>query len=56
MLQSIPRVTPFGKDLEEQPIFAGRGGLGRARKLFGDQLPALIGELNLAVAVGGAAA
>lgn len=52
----VSNLSIDAEDLEEQPIFAGRGGLGRARKLFGDQLPALIGELNLAVAVGGAAA
>jgi type I restriction enzyme R subunit len=37
-------------DLENQPVFTDRGGLNRARKLFGPQLPKLIDELNLAIA------
>lgn len=38
------------EDFEAQPVFAQRGGLSRARKLFGPRLPALIQEINLAVA------
>jgi type I restriction enzyme R subunit len=37
-------------DLENQPVFTDRGGVTRARKLFGAQLPKLIDELNLALA------
>jgi len=43
-------------DLENQPIFDTRGGLGRAQILFGNQLPILIAELNLSLAEAGAAA
>ena len=37
-------------DLENQPVFTDRGGVARARRLFGAQLPELIDELNLALA------
>jgi type I restriction enzyme, R subunit len=37
-------------DLENQPVFTDRGGVTRARRLFGAQLPKLIDELNLALA------
>jgi type I restriction enzyme R subunit len=37
-------------DLENQPVFADRGGATRARRLFGPQLPKLIDELNLVLA------
>ncbi len=37
-------------DLENQPVFTDRGGVTRARKLFGAELPKLIDELNLALA------
>jgi type I restriction enzyme, R subunit len=37
-------------DLENQPVFTDRGGVARARKIFGAQLPKLIDELNLALA------
>jgi type I restriction enzyme R subunit len=37
-------------DLENQPVFTDRGGVTRARKLFGARLPELIDELNLALA------
>lgn len=30
--------------------FAQRGGLGRAHQLFGEQLPTLLDELNVALA------
>lgn len=33
-------------DLESQPVFSNRGGLGRARKLFGSELRPLIDRLN----------
>jgi type I restriction enzyme R subunit len=34
------------EDLELQPVFAQRGGLAKARKLFGSELPPLIDRLN----------
>jgi type I restriction enzyme, R subunit len=37
-------------DLENQPVFTDRGGVTRARKLFGAELPKLIDELNLGLA------
>jgi type I restriction enzyme, R subunit len=37
-------------DLENQPVFTNRGGVTRARKLFGAELPKLIDDLNLALA------
>jgi type I restriction enzyme R subunit len=37
-------------DLENQPVFTDRGGVTRARKLFGAELPKLIDELNFALA------
>ncbi len=33
-------------DLESQPVFSNRGGLARARKLFGNELRPLIDRLN----------
>jgi type I restriction enzyme, R subunit len=33
-------------DLDVQPVFTNRGGLARARKLFGNELRPLIGRLN----------
>ena len=38
------------EDLDNQPVFVQHGGLGRARNLFGTDLPSLIEELNSAVA------
>jgi type I restriction enzyme, R subunit len=37
-------------DLENQPVFADRGGVTRAQRLFGADLPKLIDELNQALA------
>lgn len=37
-------------DLETQPVFTSKGGLGRARKVFGDQLGSLIERLNYTLA------
>ena len=37
-------------DLDSQPVFADRGGVTQARKLFGADLPKLIDELNQALA------
>ena len=33
-------------DLESQPVFTNRGGLARARKLFGNELHRVIDRLN----------
>jgi type I restriction enzyme R subunit len=38
------------EDFDDQPIFAARGGAGRARKLFGKDLPKIITRVNEAVA------
>lgn len=38
------------QDLDNQPVFTNRGGLSRARRLFGTSLLQLIEELNLAIA------
>jgi type I restriction enzyme R subunit len=37
-------------DFDTQPLFANRGGSARARKLFGAQLPMIIGRVNEEVA------
>lgn len=37
-------------DLETQPVFTAKGGLGRARKVFGDHLGPLIQRLNYTLA------
>jgi type I restriction enzyme R subunit len=37
-------------DFESQPIFSDYGGWGRAAKVFGNRLPALMKELNEAIA------
>ncbi len=34
------------EDLESQPVFTDRGGLARARKLFGNELRGVIDRLN----------
>ena len=34
------------QDLDYQPVFAQRGGLARARKIFGGELQPLIDRLN----------
>lgn len=38
------------EDLDSQPVFTNRGGLARARKVFGDQLKQLIERLNYTLA------
>jgi type I restriction enzyme R subunit len=43
-------LTISEEDFDLMPIFTNRGGIGKVRKLFGDQLPALIEELNYAIA------
>ena len=40
-------MTISEEDFDLMPIFTNRGGLGKARKVFGEQLPTLIEELNL---------
>ena len=37
-------------DLDNQPVFTKHGGLARARRVFGDQLPRLIERLNYTLA------
>jgi type I restriction enzyme R subunit len=37
-------------DFDSQPVFSRRGGSAKARKVFGDELPALIGRLNYTLA------
>ena len=37
-------------DMETQPVFTKLGGLGRARKVFGNQLEPLIERLNYTLA------
>jgi len=37
-------------DMEAQPVFTSKGGLGRARKVFGDRLVPLIERLNYTLA------
>jgi type I restriction enzyme R subunit len=39
------------EDSDLIPIFSNRGGKGRARKVFGEQLQNLIEELNQEIAV-----
>ncbi len=46
----IQNLTIEEDDFDVVPIFEQFGGRGRARRVFGDQLPSLIEELNLAVA------
>jgi type I restriction enzyme, R subunit len=38
------------EDLDSQPVFTNRGGLARARKLFGPELPNLIDRVNYTLA------
>ena len=37
-------------DIDSQPVFSDRGGLSRARKLFGEQLKPIIDRLNYSLA------
>lgn len=37
-------------DLESQPVFVNRGGLARAKKVFGSELPKVIERLNYTLA------
>ena len=46
----IQHLTISEEDFDLMPIFTNRGGSGKARKLFGDELPKLIEELNYAIA------
>ncbi len=38
------------EDLDTQPVFTDRGGLARARKLFGKELHPLVDRLNYSLA------
>jgi type I restriction enzyme R subunit len=46
----IQNLTIDLSDFEDAPIFAAKGGLGRARKVFTGDLEALIEEFNYAMA------
>ena len=46
----ITNLTIDMSDFRIAPIFETRGGLGRARILFGDELEALIEQVNFAIA------
>jgi type I restriction enzyme R subunit len=46
----IQNLTIEEADFDGMPIFEQYGGKGKARRVFGDRLPSLIEELNLAVA------
>jgi type I restriction enzyme R subunit len=46
----IANLTLDLSDFRIAPIFETRGGLGKARKLFGDELAALIEQVNFAIA------
>lgn len=43
-------LTLDAEDFETMAIFTNRGGLGRAKRIFGAELPKLIEELNRAIA------
>ena len=46
----VQNLTIEEDDFDVMPIFEQFGGRGKARKVFGDKLPALIEELNLSIA------
>ena len=46
----VQNLTIDLSDLDDAPIFAAKGGLGRARKVFTPDLEALIEEFNYAMA------
>ena len=46
----VTNLTIDENDFDLMPVFADRGGIGKARKVFGEQLPTLIEELNQAIA------
>ena len=46
----VTNLTIDEEDFDLIPVFADRGGSGRARRVFGEQLSTLIEELNQAVA------
>jgi len=46
----VQHLTIGEEDFDLMPIFTNRGGLGKARKVFGEQLPTLIEELNYSIA------
>lgn len=43
-------LTLDADDFETVPVFTNRGGLGRAKRVFGPELPELIEDLNRAIA------
>lgn len=38
------------QDFDDQPVFADRGGWGRANQASSDELPVLVARLNEAIA------
>ncbi len=46
----VQHLTIGEEDFDLMPIFTNRGGLGKARRVFGEQLPTLIEELNYSIA------
>jgi type I restriction enzyme R subunit len=46
----ITNLTIDETDLETQPVFERAGGLGKAKRVFPDNLPILLAQLNAAVA------
>lgn len=46
----VTNLTIDEEDFDLIPVFADRGGKGRARRIFGEQLSTLIEELNQAIA------
>jgi len=46
----ITTLTIEEADLDTMPVFADRGGLSKAKKIFKDDLPLLIEEINAALA------
>lgn len=46
----IDKLSIDDEDFEYQPIFADRGGLGKARNVFGNDFDPMVRELNAAIA------
>jgi type I restriction enzyme R subunit len=46
----VKNLTIEEADFDGMPIFEQFGGMGKARRVFGDKLPSLIEELNLSIA------
>jgi type I restriction enzyme R subunit len=46
----VQNLTVEMDDFEDFPIFANKGGKGKAKKVFQGQLDALVNEINAAIA------